>query len=94
MTPTEQEGTVAVDAAARTAWDLQRKAAEAAGVPTAGPWENLGPLDQNYYREAVLPLVWAALEALPDRRESVLEQVRIEWENGNITESALDRIEA
>lgn len=74
MTPTEHEGTVAVDAAARVAWDRQRKAAESAGVTTAGDWENLNAMDQNYYREVVLPMVWAALEALPDRRADAWDE--------------------
>lgn len=74
MTPTEHEATVAVEAAARVAWDRQRAEAERAGVPTLGDWEDIGALNQNYYREVVLPLVWAALEALPDRRAAAWDE--------------------
>lgn len=85
MTPTEHEGTVAVDAAARVlARHTQRRGAE---------WDDLKPLTQNALREQVLPLVRAALEALPDRSAAVRAQAKIEWENGNLTDSALSRIE-
>lgn len=64
MKPTEHEGTVAVDAAARAVW--------AARYPAPEPgFDDLPPLMQNAVREEVLPLVWAALEALPDRTREV-----------------------
>lgn len=69
MTPTEQESTVAVDAAARTLY-------ASTGFPQTAPaFDDLDPLAQNRIRETVLPLVWAALQALPDRRAEG-------WENG------------
>lgn len=65
MIPSEHEGTVAVDAAARKAW---------AGQPYSEKtsFDELDVLQQNRFREAVLPLVWAALEALPDRSKAAL----------------------
>lgn len=63
MTPTEHEYTVATDAAAKALY------------LTAGgddddslPWEDVPRLTQNQIRESVLPIVDAALQALPDRR--------------------------
>lgn len=69
MTPTEHEGTVAVDAAARKMHELQRESMLKTGlVPDLPTWDDLNQLSKNSYREGVLPAVWAALEALPDRR--------------------------
>jgi hypothetical protein len=68
---------VAVDAAARAAYDEQVKAARPAypaGVKFA-EWENLDPNMKLQVRESVLPIVWAALSALPDPR-------RVAWEQG------------
>lgn len=66
-TPTEQEATAAVDAAARAVHDSYRAASEQRGVPAPMEYDDLPPLAKNQYREQVLPVVWAALSALPDR---------------------------
>lgn len=68
----EREATIAVDAAAKTVYEANREAAaeslRRSGVlPTAPPWDKLDSLAQNEFRTAVLPIVWAALEAIPDR---------------------------
>lgn len=68
MKPTEQEGTVAVDAAARWLYEATRPST----FPTP-TFEQIGAMAQNSLREQMLPLVWAALEALPDRRQGVLD---------------------
>jgi hypothetical protein len=70
VTPTEHEGTVAVDAAARKLWELQEQAVyESTGGKVRGPsYDQLKQLKKNEVRQSVLPIVWAALEALPDRR--------------------------
>lgn len=82
MIPTEHEGTVAVDAAARTMFAAAR---DRAGSIRAGAhsrhieWDDLEPLRRNQWLEAALPIVWAALEALPDRaiaaRAEVIKRV-------------------
>lgn len=72
----EYEATIAVEAAACKVYEANREAAaeslRRSGIlPTAPHWEKLSPLAQNEFRNAVLPVVWAALEALPDNRRDV-----------------------
>lgn len=62
MEPTEHEGTVAVDAAARVVYH-----AAVSPRSDAPAFDTLDPMVQNRFRESVTPLVWAALQALPDR---------------------------
>lgn len=64
MDPTEHELTVAVDAAAKVLH----------GDVTQEPWDDLTPLEQLEVRETVLPCIWAALRALPDRRAALLAE--------------------
>jgi len=59
--PTEHEGTVALDAAARLYLETQ--------VP-GEKWDNLDAVQRQAVKQMLLPMVWAALEALPDRRHS------------------------
>lgn len=69
--PTEDAATKAVDAVARKAFDEARQAtAEATRIPIEkyADWDNAGPVVQLQWRERVLPLVWATIEALPDPR--------------------------
>lgn len=61
--PSEAEATIAVDAAARKAWDLQREALRDQGYATP-EFDALAPAEKLRVREQVLPFVWAALEAL------------------------------
>lgn len=68
----EAEATIAVEAAAKHVYEQNREAAaeslRRSGVlPTAPPWDKLDPLAKREFKEAVLPIVWTALEALPDR---------------------------
>lgn len=65
MKPTEHEATVAVDAAARAAYAAYQNSLPE-GV-TSPAFDDLDPMQRNRFREVVLPLVWPALEALPDR---------------------------
>ena len=83
MTPTEHEGTVAVDAAAKVMYArniaamepiVEQLRAQGQQVDLTRDWDDLGPLEKNNYREMALPVVWAALEALPDRVESLREE--------------------
>ena len=64
MTPSEHDATVAVDAAARKLYESVFD-----GEEEARPFDDLDPLQKRHLREQVLPFVWAALEALPDREE-------------------------
>ncbi|MEJ7796793.1 MAG: hypothetical protein WKF50_14655 [Nocardioides sp.] len=66
MTPTEYELTVASHAAGRVL---------CAEIDGSVPWEDLEPLARNSYLESVLPIVNAALLALPDRADSTLTRV-------------------
>lgn len=68
--PREGDATVAVDAAARKAFEnmmAERAKAYPEGVvmPT---WDDLDATDKLKVREGVLDIVWAALSALPDPR--------------------------
>lgn len=70
--PTEAAATAAVDVAARKAHEIELTRVRGLIPPTQHhllpEWEQLGSMDQLALRERVLPLVWAALEALPDPR--------------------------
>lgn len=69
MSVREGEATVAVEAAARKAYETNvenRRRVFPPGVKFRG-WDELDPITKNGWREDVLPLIWAALEALPDR---------------------------
>lgn len=63
--PRESDATVAVEAAAKAAWEASTPAS-LIGIPLK--WDELSPLDKSTIRNTVLPLVWAALSALPDPR--------------------------
>lgn len=71
--PTEAAATAAVDAAARKHWETfkagleKQRADERLVLP---PFDELHPVQQLAQREAVLPLVWEALKALPDPRHA------------------------
>lgn len=71
--PTEAEATIAVEAAARKAWNLQRAELRDRGFPSP-EFDHLDPMQQHRIREQVLLLVWAALEVLP-RPSEIREQV-------------------
>lgn len=73
-TPSEAEATIAVDAAARKAWDLRRAALRDQGYATP-EFDALGPGEKLRVREQVLPLVWAALESL-ERPAAAPEHIR------------------
>ena len=62
MTPTEHEATVALDAVSRLAYEQGTR-----DIAAAPPWDDLPPNEQLDVRNRFLPLVWAALEAVPDR---------------------------
>lgn len=77
--PTEEAATLAVDAAAKAAYDDNIKARKEVFPPSATfpEWDDLHPTEKLQIRESVLPLVWAALAALPDPRYTA-------WEAGMI----------
>lgn len=89
---TEHNATIGVEAAARLVYETNREAtAESlrrSGVlPTAPPWDDLSPLAQREFREAVLPIVWEALKAIPDPRREVWLEGYIVADNGGSEES-------
>lgn len=70
--PSEAEATIAVDAAARKAWEDYRQEKRAHGggyVPP--PFDELDKPAQRNLREQVLPIVWAALEAIARPRDII-----------------------
>lgn len=78
--PTEEAATVAVDAAARHSYEagrakalesLERAAQTGASIPE---WDALHPVAKQAVKNEVLPVVWAALQALPDPRYAVYEE--------------------
>ena len=84
--PTEGESTIAVDAAARKAWDLHRAELRDQGFATP-EFDDLGPAERLRIREQVLPLVWAALEVLP-RPSEIREAIAVEIDAYADSESA------
>lgn len=71
MTVNESDATLAVASAAKSVYETNRAASaetfRRSGLPEQKSWEELDPLTQNTFRNAVLPIVWATLEAIPDR---------------------------
>lgn len=67
--PTEDMATKALEAAARKLYNDQ--ASEDPGSPS---YDELSPVSKNEIKVALLPAVWAALEALPDPRFTAWEQ--------------------
>jgi len=59
----EHDATLAVEAAAKADY-------EAIAEPGSMPWEDVPPTIKLALRKRVLPLVWAALGALPDQRRT------------------------
>jgi len=88
--PLESDATVAVAAAARKLFDIGRAEIQATLRPDASSslstWEEIGPVGQLQFREAVLPTVWAALEALPDPRRSA-------WTEGHVAGREDERLD-
>lgn len=75
--PTEAAATAAVEAVARKAFeDARTETAEATKIPIEryADWEHAGAVVQLQWRQRVLPLVWATIEALPDPRYLVFEE--------------------
>lgn len=70
MQPTEHELTVAVDAAARTNYEIARHHQAIRGLGALPAFDDLDRITQNNQREAVLRVITAVLEALPDRAEA------------------------
>jgi len=60
----EHDATLAVEAAARKMFE------DAKPSTFLARWEDLHPTAQLEFRQAVLPVVWAALGALPDQRHA------------------------
>lgn len=69
MQPTEQELTVAVDAAARANWDVERRLMAKLGQ-IAPVFDSLPAADRHLLRGRVLDVIRATLAALPDRAEA------------------------
>lgn len=68
MIPTEHEYTAATHAAAKVVWDTNARNAPEGAVP---PWDDALPMAiKRPYLEAVLPVVDAAISAIPDRAEA------------------------
>jgi hypothetical protein len=67
--PTEEAATAAVDAVARKVYEQQFP--PGSQFPT---FDELPANDKVTVRNSVLPLVWTALEALPDPRYAAWEQ--------------------
>lgn len=70
--------TAAVTAAAKTAHYLGNESLRETLPPSAlarlPGWEDIGPLVQNQWREMVLPMVIAAIDAVPDPRYAAWEE--------------------
>lgn len=74
--PTEVAATAAVEAAARKTYEdgiAARAQVYPDGVELTS-WDDLHAVGKLEVRNAVLPIVWAALAALPDPRYAVFEE--------------------
>lgn len=84
----EHDATLAVDAAAQAVFAASRKAVFDTLPPETAArladWDGIGPVQQLEWRQQVLPLVWAALGALPDQRHTAwLEGHQAGLDDGN-----------
>jgi len=66
----EHDATLAVDAAARAAYEARAKEMLDAHDEHATPWDEATPALKLAWRNSVLKPVWAALGALPDQRRA------------------------
>lgn len=75
--PTEEAATKAVEAAARKVYETDLENSRQVFPPGVvfATWEQLSPNKRLEIRQQVLPVVWAALEALSDPRHAA-------WANG------------
>jgi hypothetical protein len=91
----ENDATLAVNAAAQKifaegrqqAYDALERSGRLDQANRLAQWEELPPLVQNQYRDAVLSTVWAALEALPDNRRTIWLEGYIAADNGRDEET-------
>lgn len=74
--PTEAAATVAVEAAARKAYEDTLNDYQSRHGGKVTPWEQATPALKLSWRDHVLPVVWAALQALPDPRYAAWEEGR------------------
>lgn len=85
MDLTEHQMTVAVDAAARSAYDAdvaRRREVFPPGVHFHSWEEQPDPMVKYQFRDGVLPIVMAALNALPDPRHDAWDLGYIAADNG------------
>lgn len=82
--PTEAAATAAVEAAARKVYEISVANHREVAPPDTqfAEYDDLDPMLKLAYREAALPTVWAALQALPDPRHAAWEQGYIAADNG------------
>ena len=67
--PTEAAATAAVEAAAKKVYEDGRLASERTHGPgLIRPWDELPAIGKQQIKQQVLPIVWAALQSLPDPR--------------------------
>lgn len=70
--------TIAVTAAAKASHHLGNESLRDTLPPSAfarlSEWDDIGPLVQNQWRAMVLPIVLAALDAVPDPRYAAWEE--------------------
>ena len=77
MIPTEHEYTVATQAAAKRYHEDMVRAASMTPSPIEVPaWDDLDAFRRQQTMEAVLPIVNAAISALPDRRADAWPEIR------------------
>lgn len=89
--PTEAAATKAVEAVARKAFeDSRAEVARQTGIDSDlyPSWDDAGPVIQHQWRDRVLPLVWATIEALPDPRHAAWAEgaasTDYDFESGNV----------
>lgn len=73
--PREGDATVALEAAARKVYESSRQ-------PSDPAWRDLLPGSQNAIKSSLLPIVWAALDALPDPRRGAWLEGYLTADNG------------
>ena len=69
--PTEAMSTAAVEAAAKSHYENMLKAHPGAEWLV---WEDVHPVEKRNFKESILPLIWAALQALPDPRAAAWDE--------------------
>lgn len=89
MIPTEHEYTAATHAAAKVVWQANASNAPEGAV---ADWDDVPLPVKRPYLEAVLPIVDAAISAIPDRRSDAWPEIRALHDGSTFTADEIHEV--